>query len=47
MDHKKLKQEEEKNQRTNSSDMDNTTRVFIVVFICVFIVAVIVYKILK
>lgn len=43
MDDKKLKQQEEYNQRTNSSEMDGTTKVFIVVFICIMIVAIAMY----
>lgn len=36
--------DEEMNQRTNSSKMDNTTRVFIAIFIIIFGVAIFVYN---
>lgn len=45
MDDKKLI--EERNQRTNSSEMDGTTKVFIVVFILIFIGAIIAFKIFR
>lgn len=38
------KEIEERNQRTNKTEMDDTTRVLIVVFIVILIVAALVYK---
>jgi preprotein translocase subunit SecG len=43
METKKSK-EEEFNQKTNNTQMDKTTQIFIVVFILIFIAAIIVYN---
>jgi len=45
METKKTKNEEEFNQSTNNTKMDKTTQVFIVVFILIFIAAIIVYNV--